>query len=280
MKKVLLLIVLALCLWGCFAFSVFYGVFTKTSYGQLHLVPSEHYLQTNDGYVFDTGAMYSVIIEDNFRSAIPIFPAISFDSGGNFNLSTLYLLPTLLIDAKMSISNIGCIIAKRGNNSDVLGKSKVRMILGTNVIKQANWLFSFVGNTAEIFPLGYTIEIPPNALCLTFENSNYPTVIVNTDVGDFTMLIDTGLDADMAMTRNNLKIISQIAKHKISNLSADYLYGNEEVKVVDLDSAKLFNRTFHNLNVRESSKDMLGLNFLKRFDNMFIDNNKRQVLLW
>ena len=278
-KSVFLIIIVLICTWLCLAFAVYKGFFTTITTGKLQLTPDNHYLRTNNGFVFDTGAMCSVIVGEEAVPSIFMSPAIISDSGGGFQFMAFHLFPKLNLDGKIEIRYLGG-VCRQNNYDDLLKVNSIKVIIGMNVLKKANWLFSMRDNTATILPLDSVVDIPHYASCMSFDSEHYPMTNLKTGIGDINMLIDTGLDIDMVLTEEYLVDVLKMKDYQQTVVSNEYLFGKEQQKQFTIAKMKINNQVLKDVIIRKANINMLGLGYLRRFNNVFWNNKDKKIYLW
>ena len=275
-------LVAVLCLWTLWVCALIYGSRTKITHTEFKLSDSEQFLMTDKGYVFDTGANVSLLVDtQNMGSSHWLCPIFLIDSNLHYTLKSLYYGGRCQIGENLHILGFVFGTEKETVHSKVF--PFIKGIMSMNIIHKANWLYSLKLQKAETFPLDSIVPVPDDVVTLSYRRHLRP--LADLDINGHLLknvLIDTGFDEDLLLkdgtdaTINLGEAIQQDSVERIAINSKQML-----LKKV-FKSVRINSQSYQNLKVifGGNSRNLLGLGFMRRFDYLFWDSKHKKVYLW
>lgn len=223
-------------------------------------------------FLFDTGADLSLIQQDEISGKIY---NVSGASGrkmklgsdivssikiGDVNFKKTYALNGDLVGLKEQVPNFGGII-------------------GQSIIRKANWLINYPDKELEVSNRNL-IEVGYREILITRDNGNKPYTYIEMDNKKYKVVIDFGsassisLPIESAFGKEVLKTIELT-----NNTRERYTLGGLQQineKVGKIPKIKLGEFILENVdvNINESSRPRIGINFFKDFQ-IYIDNTNK-----
>lgn len=285
-KKKIMIIVFSLiticCLWYWWALWLIDGSKTKVTYTEFKMSDNNQFLMTDEGYIFDTGSNATLLYASKTVNACWLCFSFSIDNKINISWVSYYYTKSCQVGKGFNVFGFVC------QRPDTTVHSKVfpdiKGIIGTNVLRKANWLYSLKLHKAAAFPLDSIVSIPDDAITFSYhEHWRLPLtdLAINGQILK-NVLIDTGFDEDLLLKDGtdapiNLgEVIQQDSVERIA-INSKWMLQKKVFKSVKVNS-----KSYQNLNVilGGNSRNLLGLGFMRRFDYIFWDSKHKKVYLW
>lgn len=256
--------------------TIYKGCYLKTGYGKIEM-GNGNLLNSTNGFIFDTGANCSYISKRIVNFPILLFPIILSDTNGSMGLSFVYYGRSVSINDSISIHNLSFIrILKRDSTH-----KHFEAIIGMDVISKINMYLSFCNNEIEIMPIDSIPDIPSDAVRLYYEGTTSPEVSLN--IGDIVtdnILVDTGLDDDIALNVNILKQLIKKNNYNYNIKNNKTLFGAHKQKNYFFRKLSINSVEYNDVTILQSKKNLLGMSFFRRFNHMFWSSKEKTIFLW
>ena len=234
----------------------------------------------DDVYSFDSGALRTV-----FKKKVPgqklVGATLVTDCNKKHRITPLYYMPGIELSHGFQVRRFFFNRVEFHAQASKTQKLKAG-IIGMNIIRKANWHFSFRDAFFETLPLNRQIAIPSDAMVLSYDNNKRPLttlVIENQKYED--VLIDMGCDEDFCFNSLNLThITNSIGPQQISESSRSGVFSSKKEIFYLFDSVHVLGKIYQNISIHESNYNLVGLGFLSRFDHLFWDSRHKKVYLW
>lgn len=253
----------------------YFSVMTVVPKGKQNFRYVNGHIVLESNYIFDTGADITVLYE-NEDFGFPIAVTSVSDIHRNRRLKTLYFVHRK-IGGENTKSHFVCLIDSgfyRPNQS-IFG------IMGMNVIQRANWHFSFLDSTVEVFSRRSSYTIPPNALCFKYRNRLLPYTSIDIEgEKQEQFLIDMGYSLEFLVDEKGMRQIQKCRFIEPSQELITGLLGNKQVDVLKYDSLYVNGNCYSNVRIDVGNRNLIGLGFMRRFDHLFWDSRHKKVYLW
>lgn len=270
-----------LCLWAFIVLLLVNGITTKVAYTEIKMSDTNQFLLTDKTHLlFDTGAEMSLLADDeNIGHRYWLCPALIFDTKGNLILGNIHYGEKCQIGNRLYIAGFTYTRMKK-KNAHSERFPDIKGTIGMNILRKANWLFALKSQKAEAFPLDSIVPIPTDAVILSYHGCLRPLTDLNINGQRVkNVLIDTGFDQDLQLSHQTEKIeLGEISKQ--GSAECITLITKEMVQYNISKSVKINSRSYQNVNVIFSNKNLLGLGFMRRFDYLFWDSKHKKVYLW
>ncbi len=251
----------------------------RVSYGKYGFQIKEGFVVLDkSGFKFDSGCSSSYLNPDTLQSfkGFDIIAHINIsDANGVIKEYPLYYFRKIKTEENFVIKNMVAYPC----NGTVNGLS----VLGMDVISAANWHFCFKDSCVDVFHVGQTTHVPMSAICLSYEQTKNP--LISLTIGEKCFghgLLDMGMvDWDICLADSAFSSLLQVCAPENSIVDTSFsLNSYKLVKTCTFDSLRIFDSMFANVSVRCGVKNLIGMDFFRRFEHMFWDSGHKKVYLW
>jgi len=250
---------------------------TKISYRTLLFDKNKDKLYLNDTLLWDTGSFGSIIYEEHkekIPNKIQIGYRLTFDTFYKMKLLKLYYSSQITLENSLSIKNFFFMTVNHPNWNNEIG------FIGMDVIGTANWLIDFNSEKVKIFPQNKTIETKDfPQLKLKYKQKRRPKTQL--DFLEFQIkgvLIDAGCDDEIALLKSDIEKINK--RYKPVDTLTSYRYGiystNPTIQYIYIyDTININNICFSTVRIMENNKRLIGFQFFKRFNKVFLNTKEK-----
>ncbi len=286
----MLCIYVVILLWGTLAYCK-RNILQKYVYNNgngtlVHISYGNYGFQVNDGYIIfhksgfimDSGCSSSYIVPDtllhlpnfNVQASICIT-----DVNNEIKEYPLYFVPTIKIDDSLIVRNVVAYPFEWTSNKT--------SAIGMDIISTANWHFNFNNNTVNITPVSETAIIPQKHITFSYTKTKDPltNLVIGNNVYD-NVLLDMGMvDWDMCLTDSDLSLLFQNYIPIDSSETTSYGHNSSYTTTkYYFDSVSIDAEIYRDICIRKGSKNIIGMDFFRRFDHLFWDSKNKKVYLW
>lgn len=266
-----------------FAWRVRFGKIKQTGIEKCTLYLSNNansIILNSSNLQWDTGAGNTILFETaNIKKSL---------SGYSFNCEGLtgkrrkipdpvYFSKEFQSDSLL-IKNLYFSLANTKDFSENIKNLNITGILGSDVICTSSWLFDIKNNEIVITDLCNLLEKP--AMTLDFNSLQVPEIsLVIDNIKIDNILFDTGANRCIHLLKEDIQQINTttVPLKKYSATSSG-LYSNDiDEEVFFYNQIKINNLCFDNVEIVQSTRRLLGLRFVRKFDKIFFDSKQKKI---
>lgn len=279
---IVLSLVAIYCLWYLWAIRLIDGAETKVTYTDFRMRDNNQFLMTDEGYIFDTASNVTLLYAGKTVNACWLCFSVFIDNKINISWDSYYYAKSCQIGKGFNVFSFVCLRPESTVHSKIF--PDIKGIVGTNVLRKANWLYSLKLHKAETFPLDSIVSIPTDAITFSYrEQRRLP--LTDLDINGHqvkNVIIDTGFDEDLFLTDSTNSTINLGEVIRLDSVERIAIYTKWMAQKKVFRTTKINSKSYQNLNViiGGHSENLLGLGFMRRFDYIFWDSKHKKVYLW
>ena len=277
-KKILFIVMTILIVIAIAIICILLGYFSPMTVipkGKQNFCYVNGHIVLESNYIFDTGADISVLYEKEGLS-IPVAVTLMRDIHKNKRCRFLYFVNKKSL-FQNEINHFVCLMDSGFYRPD----KSVKGIIGMNVIQRANWHFSFLDSTVEVFSRRASYTIPSKALCFKYNNRLIPCSSIDIESEHYKqILIDMGYSLEFLLDENNISQIQKCCLVEPRQELITGLLGHQQVDVFQYDTLSINGNHYSNVRIDGGKRNLIGLGFMRRFDHLFWDSRHKKVYLW
>lgn len=244
------------------------------------------HLISSDEYLWDTGCVYSLLLDAD--SLDTTFRTVSHrllsDANGRLKRGKLYMHDQVKVGALEIDHAVFAHLPLKAIPEQVVHQYFPKGIIGMNIISSANWFFNLDQNSLSVYPPD---SIPSflkeqKTIELHYSNPKQPTVKLSIHGKEFKVMIDTGSNTYLSLTAKNIRRLNKVlTPSKIESEELMSLFDKRKpTQVYYYDEAQINHLKVYPLIVLESKFNHLGMGFFHQFQSFFIDTQNQVIYLF
>ena len=164
-----------------------------------------------------------------------------------------------------------------------IGTNKEESAIGMDVISTANWHFNFKNNIVNIIPTSETETIPTKNIAFSYTKTKDP--LTNLYIGNFCfhdVLLDMGMKSwDICLSDTDiLQLLNTYNPKDSAEVTSNGLNGSVQTMEYYFDSLNIEKEIYKNICIKKGKKNIIGIDFFRRFNHLFWDSKHKKVYLW